>query len=271
MNLCTPLTSQRYNANAPSLGVRKVDITAPAIRSVLTSLAETNTDLNERETDFLVKVAVPVYIHIVPPPSLIAPSSPSPASDMVEDFMSTWTRLVGDPVLSKWIVMVLAISVTLNGYFLKAIAAGPATKGSVPKWDQIEQETTIASNAIVPVVPHRPTFTLDGVNTRLRHVRANTRVITPYSSESSSDVELSPTEEREALPPRPLDELIHIFEKGPKPTSVALGLLTDEEVILLAQSGKIAAYALEKVLGDMERAIKIRRALICELLHLTFF
>jgi hydroxymethylglutaryl-CoA reductase (NADPH) len=268
MNLCTPLTPQRYNANTSSLGVRKVDITAPAIRSVLTSLAETNTDLNERQTDFLVKVSVPVYIRIVPPPSLIVPSSPSPASDMVEDFMSTWTRLVGDPVLSKWIVMVLAISVTLNGYFLKAIAAGPATKGSVPKWDQIEQETTVAPNAIVPVVPHRPTFTLDGVNTRLRHVRDNNaRAITPYSSESSSDAELSPTEGREALPPRPLDELIHIFEKGPKPTSVALGLLTDEEVILLAQSGKIAAYALEKLLGDLERAVKIRRALICELLH----
>src|SRR5215510_9718483 len=101
MNLCTPLTPQRYNT--PSLGVRKLDITAPAIRSVLASLAETSTESNERETDFLVKVSVPVYIRIVPSPSLTAPSSSTPASDIVEDFMSTWTRLVGDPVLSKWI------------------------------------------------------------------------------------------------------------------------------------------------------------------------
>ncbi|KAG2212700.1 hypothetical protein INT47_000677 [Mucor saturninus] len=39
-------------------------------------------------------------------------------------------------------------------------------------------------------------------------------------------------------------------------------LLTDEEIIMIVQSGKMAAYALEKVLGDFERAVHIRRALI---------
>jgi len=43
---------------------------------------------------------------------------------------------------------------------------------------------------------------------------------------------------------------------------VSLSLLNDEEVILLSQNGKIAAYALEKMLGDNERAVLIRRALI---------
>lgn len=38
--------------------------------------------------------------------------------------------------------------------------------------------------------------------------------------------------------------------------------LSDEEVILLVQKGKMASYALEKVLGDLERAVSIRRALI---------
>jgi hypothetical protein len=40
-------------------------------------------------------------------------------------------------------------------------------------------------------------------------------------------------------------------------------LLNDEEVILMVQKGKIAAYALEKLLKDHERAVAIRRALIC--------
>ncbi|KAI9496362.1 hydroxymethylglutaryl-CoA reductase [Zychaea mexicana] len=38
--------------------------------------------------------------------------------------------------------------------------------------------------------------------------------------------------------------------------------LNDEEVISLVQAGKMAPYALEKVLGDLERAVSVRRALI---------
>ncbi|KAI8055515.1 hydroxymethylglutaryl-coenzyme A reductase-domain-containing protein [Syncephalis plumigaleata] len=38
--------------------------------------------------------------------------------------------------------------------------------------------------------------------------------------------------------------------------------LTDEEVIALVQSNKLPGYALEKKLGDFERAVKIRRAVI---------
>jgi len=61
---------------------------------------------------------------------------------------------------------------------------------------------------------------------------------------------------------RSLEECVEIFENGPRPVSVSLSLLNDEEVILLSQTGKIAAYALEKMLGDFERAVTIRRALI---------
>jgi len=39
---------------------------------------------------------------------------------------------------------------------------------------------------------------------------------------------------------------------------------SNDEVIMLAQNGKIQAYALEKVLGDLEHAVTIRRALICK-------
>lgn len=58
---------------------------------------------------------------------------------------------------------------------------------------------------------------------------------------------------------RPLEECVRIFEAGPDWNE----RLNDEEIILLGQTGKIPAYALEKVLGDYERAVVIRRALIC--------
>ena len=65
-------------------------------------------------------------------------------------------------------------------------------------------------------------------------------------------------------PIRTLDECMDIFENGPRPLCNSLALL-NEEIILLSQKGKVAAYALEKVLGsaELERAVKIRRALIC--------
>ena len=66
---------------------------------------------------------------------------------------------------------------------------------------------------------------------------------------------------------RSLEECIEIFNNGPRPLSESLKLLNDEEIILLSQNGKIAAYALEKSLGldkkGLERAVRIRRALIC--------
>ena len=53
---------------------------------------------------------------------------------------------------------------------------------------------------------------------------------------------------------RPVDEILSLLG-----TPEAL---SDEEIISVVQAGKLAAYALEKVLGDFERAVIIRRALI---------
>ena len=69
---------------------------------------------------------------------------------------------------------------------------------------------------------------------------------------------------------RTLAECVDIFENGPRPVSLSLKMLNDEEVILLSQTGKIAAYALEKFLGNLERAVITRRALICKLNYLPF-
>jgi hypothetical protein len=64
---------------------------------------------------------------------------------------------------------------------------------------------------------------------------------------------------------RSWEEYIDIFDLDPRPVSV---LLADGEVVLLAQNGN---HALEKVLDggakdnvNLERAVRIRRALFCE-------
>ena len=57
-----------------------------------------------------------------------------------------------------------------------------------------------------------------------------------------------------------------IYEEPSRPRSESLALLSDEEVIMLANNGNIATYALEKLFGmdQLERAVRIRRAIICK-------
>lgn len=285
---------------------------------------------------------------------------------ILDRFMSSWTKLVGDPVLSKWIVIVLIVSVFLNGYLLKGIAVGDQGLGegflpnSAPeaatrlllggkadskdakvkrRWSggiegmaHLPSEWTLAEAAEMAKerrkeliqdekerdaahlqaaklkkqrkpsssagssdesTPGSPLFmstkkrVTPAVTGRL--VSANERtvplpptVLTPNGSavngkslhsESSSeaapdtpattvldetDIE-TPTIAQDSQIVRPVEEVHTIFAAGK-----GSDLVSDEEVILLVQKGKIAAYALEKLLKDNLRAVKIRRALICQ-------
>ena len=241
--------------------------------------------------------------------------------------MSTWTRLVGDPILSKLVVVVLAISISLNGYLLKGIASGVVGgrlaeslgvgfgKGAV-RFEEAEEDSGVDGDEEVgPIVVIPPemdkepklerrlfseasrnvaSFKMEEVDRKLQTASrfmiqpkaiiapvlpvdlppistASTTTSLPSLSSSSSSLDESSTSVsfcNQLGPIRTLDECIDIFENGPRPLCDSLALLNDEEIILLSQKGKVAAYALEKVLGptELERAVRIRRALIC-----TFF
>ena len=274
-----------------------------------------------------VKVSPPLHIRVVQHPSAgarpsffaleqYAPERNRPtASEVIERFMSSWTSLVGDPILSKWIVVLLAISISLNGFLLKGLALGlPSVslvmsriakdKGGVrfeekPAHDPPSDLPSISfspsppsdplplpprapsppsplllsppSSAPVPLPVHvpkptkpvdLPMFILEDVGRRLVEAAAldtppltDSRAPTPPPYSSSSTLSI-----------RSLNECINVFENGPRPLSLSLKTLNDEEVILLAQNGKIAMYALEKILGndELERAVRIRRALVCK-------
>ncbi|KAI0047708.1 hypothetical protein FA95DRAFT_1492178 [Auriscalpium vulgare] len=300
LNLITTLTPAsalaRHQEQASlfsdvSPGIRKVDITSPAIAHVLASLAQQQSNSSK---ELLVKVYPQTYVRMVPTP-FVAPHKDAhrgPAGendDMLDNFMSSWTRLVGDPILSKWIVLLLGVSVALNGYLLKGISTGtgstrtmnPAqnvrftsssknesaptstTVSAFPTGSRVESGITRSTAPLVkPMAVKLPknrsvngiSSMLDSVDIRLKAQKFTT------SDESDSPDDDEGKEGATGI--RSLEECIDIFENGPRPVSVSLSLLNDEEVILLAQAGKIAAYSLEKVLGDLERAVLIRRALI---------
>lgn len=309
LNFCTTLTPAtalarhhkhglRTNADAPP--TPRVDFTSPAIASVLSTLADAETASgSSSDASVYVKIGPPLYVRVIPAPSPAHPATSASSilssamgkstdavnsGDVIENFMSGWTMFVGDPVMSKWIVVLLGISVALNGFLLKGIAAGtglPLPRGSVrfrskaqlsisEKLDEEDHKPAlimpsvivpappVAEPAVAPPAPvkeHRPPVLsipvdLSTVDAKLEKERLH--------AEALARIERTRNE-----PTRTLDEIVDIFENGPRPVSASLSLLTDEEVIILAQAGKIAAYALEKMLGDFERAVTVRRALIC--------
>ncbi|KAH9974056.1 hypothetical protein BGW80DRAFT_1305031 [Lactifluus volemus] len=276
---------------------RTVDITSPPIERSLSSLAALHS-----ESELIVRISAPIHVRMVPiiTPHLHKESKVKEhdADDMIDNFMSSWTRLVGDPILSKWIVLLLGVSVALNGYLLKGISTGTGSTRSVQQAQGVrfnadrvqERQPVISSPASlptsamsnhraegvvaysaapavvrpIPVSAIRRAPSVNGISSLLDSVDQKLKAQQPTfttGDESDSQDEESGTKETSTAV-RSLEECIDIFENGPRPVSVSLSLLNDEEVILLAQNGKIQAYALEKVLGDLERAVLIRRALV---------
>lgn len=110
----------------------KVDITSRAVASALDTIAALNPlDATMSPVDVLAKVAPPLHTNAIPP-SPAHPRALFRSSEIIDNFMSGWTNLVGDPIISKWIVFVLAASMVLNGYLLKGIAEG-AIRGLQPQ------------------------------------------------------------------------------------------------------------------------------------------
>ena len=260
----------------------RVNISSTALSTILNRIGE------EIPTgELVVKIHSPVHIRVADSVldrwSISSEDEEEEATDngekanRLEDFMSFWTTVVSDPVMSKWIVLVLAASVFLNGYLLKGLGSSPLQRQQTqqpmpalleraltksPEYESSSTTTHDQKHANGPL----PTNTTEG--------HSGTTPLPPLPALPSPDAEADapvapePVERRSDQEPcRSLEECLQIFNSGPD----GVQTLNNEEVIVLAQQGKIAAYALEKVLGDLERAVFIRRALICKSPSLTTF
>ncbi|GAA5824725.1 hypothetical protein JCM11251_005316 [Rhodosporidiobolus azoricus] len=350
LNLVTTLTTKtalgrHVDHSISTSHIPQIDTSNPVLSSTLLQLVAAH----EAGTDLLVHVvpalhfqaidrtlpAAPVVSASASLPQLTAPTG-SLAS--IDQFMSRWTRLVGDPIVSKWIVVALGISLFLNGYLLKAIASGSdsfghgsaaevaarillastgadvendddeATKARLRRsfsllreelqneWTQKdaasmqreyvkgERKAAIESEKAAPSVikvttTRRGSDSSEGsppgspILIRTRSLRknggaapkanGNGNLSVPSDGEPQAELRLSPSTVAlvplHGIPdtPRELETCVKIFDNGN-----GAQLLNDEEVVMLVQKGKIAAYALEKLLKDYERAVSIRRALI---------
>ncbi|OQO14984.1 hypothetical protein B0A48_00366 [Cryoendolithus antarcticus] len=139
-----------------------------------------------------------------------------------------------DPVLSKWIIIALAMSLVLNGYLFNA------ARWSIkePEQDRAQQREQPAANA-----SHAP----------LTNGHATAPITKDPDATSTNHIDGPPNDD---TPKRSRDECEALLKDK------KAALLNDEELTDLALRNKIPGYALEKTLGDKTRAVKIRRSLI---------
>jgi len=230
---------------------------------------------------------------------------------VLDSFMSGWTIIVGDPVISKWMSLALAISIFLNAYLLKGIATGNAAVADgnaagaaayaaarmigahLDSEGRGRSNLTIGRSAGNERSKSRPTLNTNdsgqGLSDYHKRLAASaaasggkrgngevelvkpvavpaTSILAkdgatpddPGATPSQHTISLGDTSNHDGnVAVRPFDELVDLYAGG-----AGVFFLTDEEIIVLAQKGKIAVYALEKILQDNERAVKVRRALI---------
>ncbi|OIW23946.1 3-hydroxy-3-methylglutaryl-coenzyme a reductase-like protein [Coniochaeta ligniaria NRRL 30616] len=157
-----------------------------------------------------------------------------------------------DPVLSKWIVVALTMSVALNGYLFNAARWGIKDPNMpdhpINPNDLAEaQKFNDSESATLPLG---------------EYIRPPRNVATPASTDDEGDLRLKqklrakgPTPGTPAVQ-RTSEELETMLKEK------RVHELSDEEVVALCVRGKIPGYALEKTLKDFTRAVKIRRAMI---------
>ena len=154
-----------------------------------------------------------------------------------------------DPVLSKWIIVTLVLSVILNGYLFNAA-----------RWSIKEP----MHHAVDPVELAQAERFNDGQPTpalRLPAIggsRATIPPLTPASTDDEDDILTmgkSQQNTQNVLRRTQAQMEQYLLEKRAHE-------LTDHEVVELSLQGKIPGYALEKTLKNTTRAVKVRRAII---------
>ncbi|CAM0136925.1 3-hydroxy-3-methylglutaryl-coenzyme A (HMG-CoA) reductase isozyme [Umbelopsis sp. WA50703] len=227
----------------------KVNINDPAVSTVLNALFTQHKQSAKSFLPLVVEVSSPLKFHVVDHGYYVLPEF---LEKPLNYMFSSYSDYIQDPVISKWLCLALVVSLFLNTYLFN-VAKQP--KQLVEH--QAKEKKTIVSENIAPFIELSDKQKISVTN------------VVPSKVESSSTPS-SPIVRHEAHRHHRRASLLHskvvrpieecqVILKNPEegPNSVS-----DEEVIQLCQSGKIAPYALEKILQDFERAVKVRRSLI---------
>ena len=157
-----------------------------------------------------------------------------------------------DPILSKWIVAALVLSVILNGYLFNA------ARWSIKEPIQLPQHHAVDAAEL----NQAEQFNNAQLTPSSSRARADNQEILPPLTPALTDDEDEalaigrPKSEDKVAPRRTQAQLEQMIQDK------RIHELTDYEVIEMSLQGKIPGYSLERTLKDTTRAVKIRRAII---------
>lgn len=213
----------------------------------------------------------PSIVTIVPPLVFEHSKLSRRLEDEIFAVFAIWTRIVSDPLISKLLVVLLAVSVGLNGYLFNAARSGVVSPPTTPKArDPIEPTTNNKrrGSRSVSVITRDTKAIKDAIFSKSKSpASANDMAIaqspahSAFSDDSSSDddndsgLELSLAKTKL----RSMEECEALLKSG------QVKSLEIDEVAALGVAGKVQLYALEKLLGDTTRAVAVRRKIVSRL------
>ncbi|KAI8066535.1 hydroxymethylglutaryl-CoA reductase [Gongronella butleri] len=208
----------------------QIDVTQPGIASMLDQL------LQQYKSD--ASAVFPLMVEVSPWLSFQMSRSrwqlvPDTLIQPLASFFNVYDVYVQHPVISKWLTMALFVSLFLNTYLFNVVKQPkPVVKTPVP----------VTTTSAAPSVTSPP----------ISAAIASPVIAQPphHSHHRRHHAQKSITKDEM----RPIDACLALLQTPDE--------LHDEEVIALVQAGKLAPYALEKTLGNLERAVAIRRSLV---------
>jgi hydroxymethylglutaryl-CoA reductase (NADPH) len=157
-----------------------------------------------------------------------------------------------DPILSKWIVVALALSVILNGYLFNAARWSIKEPLQMPPHHAVDagelDRAERFNNSIATA-----TLKLPAIDPQARD-ELQTAPPTPATTDDEDEMLVLKQPETQLRRTQSQMEKFLLEKRAHE--------LNDREIVELSMQGKIPGYALEKTLKDTTRAVKIRRAMI---------
>lgn len=252
LNLCSmPFRGSHNNFPVSTAGLSSV-VTPPPMdpfKVARNGLDHMYSQARKSKQGLCVTVYNPVKYDLHHPSSINAPSTHSDWSLFDGDYREGMFSAMGgrvvesllksfeDPALSKWVIVVLAMSLVLNGYLFNAA-----------RWS-ITPESESQPSSPVPQRARSP----QGAKPSENGHAIPPAVSGDHASPKAVDGPSSPGRESRKRTREECEQML----KDKQATD-----LEDHELVDLSLRGKIPGYALEKTLGDKTRAVKVRRGVV---------
>ncbi|KAL9546246.1 hypothetical protein MBANPS3_006749 [Mucor bainieri] len=235
---CSTLSFSSSRNNAHPLP--QVPVIGPTIEPVLSHLLKQHR-LSGSANGLLLKVSPTIHFQLLAQQSHF--QGLPPVKSLLAEIYNTYNIYAQDPVISKWVVAILMVSILLNTYLFE-----------IAKYNR----QIVHRDPSTPIQESRSIHISPPILTSATPPSSNLAMKRASSQSTPTLRQRHKKQQQHQLGIRTVEECLHIL----KNTEQGASNLADEEIVLLIQHAHIAPYALEKVLGDLERAVHIRKIVI---------